>query len=475
MSTKHPRTSSTPTGGPRHPKPAEPLTPAPSSGRTVEERLKLGAAARALTPPSAFAAWRPAADRPDPVALLDGQAKTRIAGLVPVRYGRMMASPFAFYRGAALPMAADLTTAPTSGIQTQLCGDAHLSNFGMFASPERDLVFDVTDFDETLPGPWEWDVARLTTSLVVAARMRGFGAHEARHAVHAAVGSYAKRMLEYANMRAIDVYYSQVDATEILASVDTRARAYLKTTIKSAAHHDALHDLKITEMDGGRLRIADHPPMITHPPEVADAFVRAGLSRYRDSLQEDRRALLDRYEFVDAALKVVGVGSVGLGAYLALFEGRGGDDPLFLQVKEAEASVLERFLGPSQTATHGERVVDGQRRLQATSDILLGWTIGDGGRHVYVRQHQDQKSVAVVEAMTVDDLAAWGVLCAWTLARGHARAGDPAVIAGYLGPDDDVGRALGEFAFVYADQNDRDFKTFLAAIKAGRIKAEPGV
>jgi uncharacterized protein (DUF2252 family) len=446
-----------------------------TAGRTVKERMDLGAAARAGTPPAAFGTWRPAADRPDPVALLDGQAKTRMADLVPVRYGRMMASPFAFYRGAALPMAADLATAPTSGIQTQVCGDAHLSNFGMFASPERDLVFDVNDFDETLPGPWEWDVIRLTTSLVVAARLRGFDVHEARHAVHAAVGSYAKRMLEYANMRAIDVYYSRVDATEILASVDTRARAYLKTTIKSATHHDAIHDLKSTEVQGGKRRIADHPPMITHPTELTVPLATSTMSRYRDSLQEDRRVLFDRYAFVDAALKVVGVGSVGLAAVVALYEGRGGDDPLFLQIKEAEASVLERFLGSHGRQTPGERVVTGQRRLQATSDILLGWTVGDGGRDLYVRQHQDQKSVAVVEAMTYDDLVAWGVLCAWALARGHARAGDPAMIAGYLGPEDDVGRALGTFAIAYADQNERDFEAFLGAIKAGRITAEPGV
>lgn len=444
-------------------------------GRSVKERMDLGQAARSRTPPSAFAAWRPAADRPDPLALLEGQARTRIAGLVPVRYGRMMASPLAFYRGAALPMAADLATVPNSGIRTQVCGDAHLSNFGMFASPERDLVFDVNDFDETLPGPWEWDVIRLATSLVVAARVRGFDADEARHAVDAAIGSYSKRMHEYASMRAIDVYYSKVDASQILAYVDTRARPYLETTIKSAAHHDALHDLKTTEIEGGRRRIVDHPPKITHPPGLTAPVAAAALSRYRASLQEDRRVLLDRYEFVDAALKVVGVGNVGLPAFVALFEGRGGDDPLFLQVKQAEASVLERFLGPSEDQSHGERIVTGQRRLQAVSDILLGWTIGDDGNHLYVRQHQDQKAVAVVEAMTADDLVAWGDLCAWALARGHARAGDPAMIAGYLGPDGDVGRALGDLAVDYADLNERDFEDFTAAIKAGRIAAEPGV
>ena len=449
------------------------MSPLPSR----EERGKVGIEARARVPLSTHAGWRPATNRPDPVALLEEQATTRIPELVPVRYGRMMVSPFTFYRGAALPMAADLAPTPRSGIQVQVCGDAHLSNFGLFASPERDLLFDINDFDETLPGPFEWDVKRLAASLVVAGRARGFPAHDTRHAVHLSVHSYRERMVEYAEMGAIDVYYSRVDAAGILAYVDKRARPYLQDTLKSAAHHDVLHELpKLTEVvEGGRRRIVDHPPVITHPEGMTRPMVQSGHDAYRESLQEDRRALFDHYEIVDWALKVVGVGSVGLGAFAALLDGGGGEDPLFLQIKEAEASVLERFLGPSAHATHGERVVAGQRRLQAASDILLGWTVGPLGRHLYLRQLQDQKGGAVIDAMTLDDLVTWGQLCGWALARGHARSGDPAVIAGYLGTDNEFDHAISEFADAYADQTERDHAAFVAAIKTGRIAAEAGV
>jgi uncharacterized protein (DUF2252 family) len=444
--------------------------------RSVEERTRFGKAGRSHASLSAVADWRPAADRSDPVALLEGQAASRIQELVPVRYGRMSVSPFAFYRGAALPMAADLATVPVSGLRTQLCGDAHLSNFGMFASPERDLDFDVTDFDETLVGPWEWDLLRLAASLVVASRVRGFDAHKARRAVRSAVRSYQTRMQGYAAMRAIDVYYAKVDAAAILDFVDVRARPYLRSTIKSAAHHDALHELpRITEVAGGQRRILDRPPVIVHPEGLTMPLAESAVTRYRESLQEDRRVLLDRYQLVDSALKVVGIGSVGLGAYVALLEGASEDDPLFLQVKEAEASVLERFLEPSPYPSHGERIVTGQRRLQSTSDVLLGWTIGELGRHLYVRQLQDEKGSAVVEAMTPDDLATWGELAAWALARGHANTGDPAAIAGYLGADDEYAHAVEGFASVYADQTERDFEAFLAAIRTGRIEAQTGV
>jgi len=444
---------------------------------TRAERARTGQDARARVPFSAHSDWKPAADRPDPIALLEEQAKTRIPSLVPVRYGRMMVSPLTFYRGAALPMAADLAPTPRSGLLVQLAGDAHLSNFGLFASPERELLFDLNDFDETLPGPWEWDLKRLAASVAVAARVRGLDAHQVRHAVHATVGSYRERMAAHAEMRAIEVYYSRVDAAGILAYVDKRARPYLQTTVKSAAHHDAIHELpRLTEVEtGGRRRIVDRPPTITHPPELTEAVERAGFELYRSTLQEDRRELFDRYEIVDAALKVVGVGSVGLGAFAVLFDGGDGDDPLFLQVKQAEASVLERYLGPSTSGTHGERVVAGQRRLQAASDVLLGWTTGPGGRDWYVRQLQDQKAGAILEAMTADDLLAWGELCGWALARGHARSGDPVAIAGYLGPDKGFDEAIGEFAVAYADQNERDHQALVAAVKAGRIPAETGV
>jgi uncharacterized protein (DUF2252 family) len=441
-----------------------------------EERMQLGRDARTRVPLSAHGDWRPAPDRPDPVALLEEQAQTRIPELIPVRYGRMLASPFSFYRGAALPMAADLAKTPTSGIHVQLGGDAHISNFGLFASPERDELFDMNDFDETLPGPWEWDVKRLAASLVVAARGRGFDVHQARHHAHAAVRSYRERMHEYAEMRAVDVYYSLVDVTGIMAYVAKRARPYLQTTVRSTAHRDALHELpKLTTLVDGKRRITDHPPMVTHVPWIDRTVLAEGLGAYRLTLQEDRRVLLDRYAVIDVAQKVVGVGSVGLNAMIALMDGGGGDDPLFLQVKEAEASVLERFLGPSEFGHHGQRVVSGQRRLQAASDILLGWTTGPRGRHLYVRQLQDQKGGAVIDAMTKEDLATWGELCGWALARSHARSGDPAAIAGYLGPDTEFDEAIARFATTYADQAERDHTALAAAVKAGRVPAESGV
>jgi uncharacterized protein (DUF2252 family) len=444
--------------------------------RRPDERMLAGAEARRRVPPDLHAGWTAAPDRSDPIALLESQATTRIPELVPVRYGRMLVSPFTYFRGAALPMAADLAATPTSGVGVQLGGDAHLSNFGLFASPERNLLFDMDDFDETLPGPWEWDLKRLVASLVVAARDRGFDGHQARHAAHAAAGSYRTRMAEYAEMRAIDVYYSRVDVSAITTYVEKRARPYLAETVRAAAHHDTIHELsKLTEIVNGRRRIIDVPPTIYHP-EWADVNVPGdALAAYRLTLQEDRRVLLDRYEMVDAAMKVVGVGSVGLAAIAVLFGGGHPDDPLLLQVKEAEASVLERFLAASAYENHGERVVAGQRRLQAASDVFLGWTKGRLGRHLYLRQLQDQKGSAVIAAMSHDDLATWGELCGWALARGHARSGDPVAIAGYLGDDEEVDEALGAFAEAYADQTERDHAAFAAAVKSGRLPAETGV
>ncbi len=396
--------------------------------------------------------------------------------LIPVRYGRMGVSPFTFYRGAALPMAADLAPGPATGIVVQLCGDAHLSNFGLFASPERAELFDINDFDETLHGPFEWDLQRLATSLVVAGRSRGFPAHDSRHAVHRAMRSYRERMTAYAAMRSIDVYYSSVAVASILTYVDKRARPMIETAVRSAAHHDSLHELpKLTAVIDGNRRIVDRPPVIVHRDDVTNPLVSSALAGYRESLEEDRRVLLDRYEIVDYAMKVVGVGSVGLGAFVLLMDSGSDDDPLFLQAKEVQASVYERFLGPSGQPTHGARVVAGQRRLQAASDVLLGSVVGDLGRDWYVRQLQDQKASAVVEAMTVEDLATWGELCGWALARGHARSGEPATIAGYLGEDAAFDHAMGSFAETYADLTERDFATFNAAIKSGRIPAQGGV
>jgi len=443
---------------------------------TRDELRRAGEAARARVPLASPADWKPAPDRPDPVAFLLEQAASRIPELVPIRHGRMAASAFNFYRGAALPMAADLAATPGTGIVVQLCGDAHLSNFGLFASPERDLVFDINDFDETLHGPFEWDVKRLAASLVVAGRLRGFDGHASRHAVHLAVAAYRERMAAYAGMPALDVYYARVDVAGVLAYVDKRARPFLERTVKAAHHHDALHELpRLTAVGAdGRRRIVDHPPVTTHLPGMTRASAAAAMAGYRDTVAEDRLVLLDRYELVDAVRTVVGVGSVGLDAIAVLLQGA-DDDPLFLQVKQAQASVLERFLGPSRQPSHGARVVAGQRRLQAAGDVLLGWTAGAGGQDSYVRQLQDQKGGAVVDAMTLEDLEAWGALCGWALARGHARSGRPAEIAGYLGDDAAFDHAIGDFADAYADQVERDHAAFVAAIAAGRVAAEPGV
>ena len=396
--------------------------------QTRDERRAAGEAARTAVPAASLGTWTPAADRPDPIGLLEEQATTRIPELVPVRYGRMAVSPFTFYRGAALPMAADLSVGPRTDIEVQLCGDAHLVNFGLFASPERDLLFDVNDFDETLHGPFEFDLKRLAASLVVAGRSRGFDKRDNKHSVHRAIRSYRDRMAGYATMRAIDVYYARVDATAVRAYVDKHARAMIQGTVKSTAHHDAIHELpKMTAVVDGARRIVERPPTLVKLKEVTQPMADAAFTAYRETLQEDRRVLLDRYTLTDYALKVVGVGSVGLGAFVALFIGAADDDPLFLQIKQAEASVYERYLRPSGRASHGERVVTGQRRLQAASDILLGWGVGREGRHAYIRQHQDQKGSAVVDTMTLEDLATWGELCAWALgsrARPLRAAGD---------------------------------------------------
>ncbi len=446
----------------------------PAALLPVSARRRLGQEARRRAPLESITRWTAASDRPDPISLLESQAKTRIQALVPLRYGRMLESPQAFLRGAALVMAQDLAGRPTTAIEVQLAGDAHLSNFGLFASPERDLVFDIGDFDETLPGPWEWDVMRLVASVIVAGRSRSFGEPRTEHAAAAASRTYREWMASYAGMRAIDVFYATVDVARIQDFVERRARPFLRSTIRSAAHHDALHDLsKLTEIAHGRRRIVDHPPLVTHPSSMPPPLDEPSIARYRASLLEDRGALLDRYALLDVALKVVGVGSVGLASWVALFQGGDPGDPLLLQVKQAEASVLERFLGPDRHPTHGERVVAGQRRLQATPDVLLGWTVGPGERHLYVRQLHDQKGSAVLEAMTPDDLVAWAELCGWALARGHARSGEPATIAGYLGDDERPDAAFVAFGRRYADQTERDHAALVAAVRAGRVRAEP--
>ena len=453
----------------------------PATG--YQQRREQGRAARRTVPRGSHAGWAPAPDRPDPVDLLEAQDRDRIPELVPIRYARMMASPFAFMRGSAVVMANDLAGTPKSGIQAQLCGDAHLMNFGAYASPERTLLFDLNDFDETLPGPWEWDVKRLAASLVVAGRDNGFDAAACRGAAQASVASYRQRMAGLSEMGELEVWYSRVGEEEVRGLL-IEARAGKKTAkklsknVRKARGRDSLQALsKLTSVVDGRRRIIDDPPLLTRIPEGDEIRVQvyAILESYKRTLQEDRHHLLERYRFVDAARKVVGVGSVGTRAYVVLLEGRDRDDPLFLQVKEAGASVLEGHVPSSTHEHHGHRVVAGQRLMQAASDIFLGWFRGTEGRDFYWRQLKDMKGSAKVEDMSPDELVLYAGICGWALARAHARSGDRVQIAAYLGKSERFDRAIADFAKDYADQTERDYAALCAAVKSGKIPAGAAV
>jgi uncharacterized protein (DUF2252 family) len=456
---------------------------------SVKARVATGKAARKLLPRSQHAQFVPAPDRPDPVALLEEQAVTRIPELVPIRYGRMLTSPFAFYRGAALIMAADLAATPSSGLRVQLCGDAHLSNFGVFASPERRLVFDLNDFDETFPGPWEWDVKRLAASMAVAGRSRAWSAKDRDVLVRATVAGYREAMHEFAAMNNLEVFYAHIDADDLTAGLRDRMTAPMRKRVEKAMAKARLSDSmkafsKLTVTVDGEPRIASDPPLIETiedllAPERAAAFresMHELLRRYRQRLEPDRRQALEGFRMVDVARKVVGVGSVGTRAYIGLLLGRDDQDPLFLQFKEAQPSVLERFVGKSRHSNDGERVVTGQRLMQATSDIFLGWdrVLGlDGAqRDFYGRQLKDWKGSFDVEAAIPQGAAIYGRTCGWTLARAHARSGDRFAIAAYLGSSDVFDRALSEFAEAYADQNERDLAAAAEAVDSGRITAQ---
>jgi uncharacterized protein (DUF2252 family) len=456
--------------------------PTPSAGVDGKER-------RREVPRSVHGEWEPAADR-DPVATLAAQDKSRVQELVPIRYGRMLSSAFAFFRGGAAVMAADLAAGPDTGLRAQLCGDAHLSNFGVFAAPDRRLVFDCNDFDETLPGPFEWDVKRLAASIAIAGRERGFGGGERRRALAAAGAAYRESMREFAAMGNLDVWYARVDvetAKEKLRSALSAARRReMDRKLDKARAKDSVRALKkLTTTDGdGRLRIVAEPPLITPLSELADGAETEGVLRpileaYTSTLSDDRRRLVATYDYVDAARKVVGVGSVGTRAWIVLMMGRDPGDPLFLQAKEAGPSVLEPYLGESEYVNHGRRVVEGQRLMQASSDIFLGWVAAQGldsqARTFYVRQLWDGKGSVDVERVSAEELAMYGALCARTLARAHARSGDRAAIAAYLGRGDAFDRAIGEFAERYADQNQRDYEALLEAEKRGEIEVERGL
>jgi uncharacterized protein (DUF2252 family) len=520
---------------------------------TIDERTAKGKAAQEIAPLSAHAGWVPAAARPSPVDSLEEQEVTREPDLVPVRHGRMMVSPFTFYRGAAKIMAEDLRDTPTAGLTVQLCGDAHLSNFGAFASPERRLVFDLNDFDETLPGPFEYDVKRMAASFVLAARDNGFSRAEAQEAAQASVTAYREAMAEFAKQNTLAVWYASLDEAEIsrvAREIADSTEVSEKTAKKAAAQkagagkpdkadkaaksgksaksasksgakgarkaeeagtkealtkmkmarlaekrvqkfsakartRDSLQALsKLAEVVDGQYRIVSQPPVVIPlrdltpelSPEQFDRMVREQYRKYRATLQPDRKHLLEQFEIVDVARKVVGVGSVGTRAFIALLQGRDSGDPLFLQAKEATPSVLEAHLPRSKYRNHGQRVVQGQRMMQAASDIFLGWTTGfDVSRHFYWRQLRDMKGSAVIEEMTPLGLTLYGRLCGWTLARAHARSGDSVAIAAYLGETDAFDRAITTFSERYADQNERDYDEFASAVKDGRLSCLDGV
>jgi uncharacterized protein (DUF2252 family) len=501
---------------------------------SIEDRRAKGLEARDRASLSSHTKWRPAKDRQDPVALLTEQDATREPDLVPVRHGRMMVSPFTFYRGAAKIMAADLAPTPVAGLEAQLCGDAHLSNFGAFASPERVLLFDLNDFDETLPGPFEYDVKRMAASFTIAARNNGFSPADTRAATLESVRAYRAAMASFARMGTMDIWYAHLDEDELMtgirnvvagagrqekaadktAKADKRAKAPKKAekraakqaktdreqdktaktagkravkTLEKAHTRDSMQALsKLGELVDGQYRIVSQPPIIVPARDLAETY---GLSpddvlpvlhdqfrAYRATLQDDRRKLLERFEIVDAARKVVGVGSVGTRAFIVLLEGRDAQDPLFLQIKEATASVLEPYVRKSRYQQHGERVVQGQRMMQAASDIYLGWTKGlDVRRHFYWRQLRDMKGSAVVEAMVPLGLTYYAQICGWTLARAHARSGDPVAMNEYLGETDAFDQSITDFCERYADQNEKDYTEFVNAVKSGRLRAVEGV
>ena len=477
---------------------------------SVEERRAHGKKLRKKVSPSGHAGWKPAADRPDPVALLAEQDETREPDLVPVRHGRMMVSPFTFYRGAAKIMAADLKDTPRAGLTVQLCGDAHLSNFGLFASPERTLLFDLNDFDETLPGPFEYDVKRMSASFTIAARNNGFSKAEAHEATLASVSAYRTAMAEFAEMQTMEIWYARLTEQELMKAISSfadteeleapkkaakkekktakKGKKGAKKIAEKARTRDSLQALsKLGELVDGRYRIVSQPPIVVPARDIdpasygltADELQHAvdeQFRAYRATLQPDRRHLLERFEVIDVAHKVVGVGSVGTRAFIVLLQGRDQQDPLFLQVKEATQSVLEDHLPKSRYKQPGERVVQGQRMMQAASDIYLGWTKrAEAGRYFYWRQLRDMKGSADVESLRPPGLAFYARQCGWTLARAHARSGDPIAITAYLGKGDGFDKSITDFSERYADQNDKDFEAFTKAIRTGRLTAIEGV
>ena len=454
-------------------------TTRPATGReTVEERLQRGKSRRGAVPRSGHAVWSPAPNRADPVALLEGQNKDRLPWLAPVRRGRMMVSPFTFYRGAARIMAADLAHTPVSGLTVQVCGDAHLSNFGSYASPERTLVFDVNDFDETLPGPWEWDVKRLAASFMIAAQQLELDEEDCRAATAGSVESYRRAMADFAGMDTLDLWYAHLPVGRIAERAGGKRAKRITKFQRKAESKDSLQALsKLGEKVDGAYRIRSDPPVLVplrDVPDAADADtldrgVRESFERYRSTVGDDQKRLLDRLHPVDIALKVVGVGSVGTRCLILLLHGRDRDDAVFLQIKEATTSVLEEHLPAGRYKNHGRRVVEGQRLMQAVSDIFLGWSRDLSGHHYYWRQLKDWKGSVGIDDV---DLSRYAVICGRALARCHARSGDPVAISGYLGKGNNFDRAVTTFAEGYAAQNRADHAAYVTAVRDGRLEAD---
>lgn len=466
------------------PLPAPAITAAPkataSHGASRDERVEAGKALRDKVPRTAQAIWKRPADRPDPVAILQASDPDRLPELVPIRYGRMLQSPFAFYRGAAAVMAGDLARMPSTGLRVQACGDCHLSNFGGFASPERNILFDINDFDETLPSPWEWDVKRLVTSFVLASRANGLADKDGRAAAVACARSYRKRLREFARMSPLDVWYARITAEDVAAEVPPETAERLRARVeKATSDSSSEYDFpRLADVIGGRTSIRDAPPLIFHPDAARTPAFEEVLNQvfaaYRETLADDRRVLLDRYKIVDAAIKVVGVGSVGRRCWIVLMMSA-TNDPLFLQVKEATQSVLEPHAGKSGYPHHGQRVVMGQRLMQPASDLFLGWVTGPGGKQFYFRQLRDAKIKPLVEIFDEELMETYGKLCGWSLARAHARSADVAQITGYLGKGDQFDEAMGDFALAYADQAERDHAALKAAVRKGSVSVTTDV
>jgi uncharacterized protein (DUF2252 family) len=447
----------------------------PGPSATREDVAAAGRGLRARVPRKSHAGWKPQRSRRDPVDVLLETTRGLEPGLVPIRFGRMLHSPFTFFRGAAAVMAADLAQTPATGVRVQACGDCHLLNFGGFATPERKLVFDINDFDETLPAPWEWDVKRLAASFALAARDRRLAKRDVRSATEAAVRSYRTRMAEYAAMPVLEAWYDALDVRKLVETTGNAAvLRFRRRRVRKALHHTSAEVDYSKLVDEDRLRLKDDPPLVYHPPRSSSAAYRAMvhdvLERYRDSLPEERRPLFDRYELVDAAVKVVGVGSVGTVCAVVLLLA-GGTDPLLLQMKEARRSVLEPHAGASRYGNHGQRVVVGQRIMQSASDVFLGWTLGNGGRHFYLRQLRDATVKPMIEAFDAEAMAEYAAACGHALARAHARSGRAALLAGYLGKRPAFDAAVTAFALDYADQTERDHKRLVAAVRAGRVEA----